>query len=293
MAKQKGFNPADYQVRKTNKAMAVFTWIVLVIWAIFNLYPLYWMFAFSLKDNQQILHTNKFGIPDGWPSQWRWKNYAEATDTGDFVRMFTNSIVITLATIVITVLAAMMASYAITRIRWRFSETMNKIFMLGITIPIQASLIPVYLVLSEAKMLNTYIALIIPYSAFSLAMALLICNGFMTQIPKELDEAAYIDGCGRGRVFFQVILPLMKPAVATCGIYTFLQCWNELMFSQTFMNGDMMTLPAGMQQLFGSHTTDWGTIGAALSIATFPTVIAYIMFSRRIQDSFIAGAVKG
>ncbi|MBP5490749.1 MAG: carbohydrate ABC transporter permease [Lachnospiraceae bacterium] len=293
MAKNKN-DLQQYQVRKTKGWVNVLISIFLAIWAIINLYPLYWMFTFALKDNKQILDTNKFGLPEGAPNKWFWSNFKEAMNTGPIGRFFLNSIIITFATIVITTLAAMMASYAITRIRWRASEMMNRIFMLGITIPIQASIIPVYLVVSKLKLINTPIALIVPYSAFSLAMALLICNGFMIQIPKELDEAAYIDGCGRGKVFFSVILPLMKPAVATTAIYTFLQCWNELMFASTFLTGeDYMTLPAGMAQLFGSHTTEWGPIGAALVIATMPTIVFYILFSRRIQDSFIAGAVKG
>lgn len=293
MAKNKN-DLTQYQVRKTKGWVNVIISIFLAIWALINLYPLYWMFTFALKDNKQILDTNKFGLPSGPPNQWFWKNFKEAMDTGPIGTFFLNSIIITFSTILITTLAAMMASYAITRIHWRFNETMNRIFLLGITIPMQASIIPVYLVVSKLQLINTPVALIIPYSAFSFAMALLICNGFMIQIPKELDEAAYIDGCGRGKVFFRVILPLMKPAVATTAIYTFLQCWNELMFAMTFETGEKaMTLPAGMMQLFGSHTTEWGPIGAALVIATMPTIIFYILFSRRIQDSFIAGAVKG
>ena len=294
MATKKSVNLEQYQVRKSKGWVNVLISIFLAIWAIINLFPLYWMFTFALKDNTQILHTNMFGPPDGAPSKWFWSNFKEAWSTGPIDKFFINSIIITGSTIVITTLAAMMASYAITRIKWRFAESVNRIFMLGITIPMQASIIPVYLVVSKLHLINTPISVIIPYSAFSLAMALLICNGFMIQIPKELDEAAYIDGCGRGRVFFSVILPLMKPAVATTAIYTFLQCWNELMIAQTFLTGEkFMTLPAGMAQLFGSHTTEWGPIGASLVIATLPTIIFYILFSRRIQDSFIAGAVKG
>ncbi len=141
-------------------------------------------------------------------------------------------------------------------------------------------------------MLNTYQALIIPYAAFSLAMAILICTGFMDEIPKDIDESAYIDGCGTWKVFFTMIVPLMKPAVATIGIYTFLQCWNELMFANVF-NTNLKTLPVGIQALSGQYTTDWGPIGAALVVATFPTLLVYVFLSKKIQDSFIAGAVKG
>jgi raffinose/stachyose/melibiose transport system permease protein len=166
--------------------------------------------------------------------------------------------------------------------------------MLGLTIPIHASIVPVYVTLSRLHMLNTYWALIIPYSAFSLSMAILVCTGFMNEIPFELDEAACIDGCSVWGIFIRIICPLMKPAVATVGIYTFLQCWNELLFATIFVSkGQYMTLPVGVQQLFGQYTTDWGPIGAALAIATIPTMIVYALLSKRIQAGFIAGAVKG
>lgn len=230
----------------------------------------------------------------GLPWEWRWANYTSAMKTGDMPRYFMNSIIVTVATIVIALIAALMATYALTRIVWKGRKLMNSLFMLGITIPIHASIVPVYVTLSKLRMLNSYWALILPYSAFSLSMAILICTGFMNDIPRELDEAACIDGCGLWRTFLFIIAPLMKPALATIGIYTFLQCWNELMFAITFISKDkMMTLPVGIQNMAGRHTTEWGPIGAALVVATFPTLLAYVFLSKRIQESFIAGAVKG
>lgn len=114
------------------------------------------------------------------------------------------------------------------------------------------------------------------------------------RIPYDLDEAAIIDGCSIWGVFFRIIVPLLTPAVATIGIYTFLQCWNELMFANVFISKDALkTLPVGIQALSGQYTTNWGPIGAALAIATFPTLLVYVFLSKRIQSSFIAGAVKG
>ncbi|MBO4291086.1 MAG: carbohydrate ABC transporter permease, partial [Lachnospiraceae bacterium] len=162
------------------------------------------------------------------------------------------------------------------------------------TIPIHASIVPVFVTLRKLHMLNSYASLIFPYAAFSLAMAILICTGFMNDIPKDLDEAACIDGCGLWRTFFLIIAPLMRPALSTIGIYTFLQCWNELMFANVFIsNSKFKTLPVGIQALSGQYTTEWGPIGAALVIATFPMLFVYIFLSRKIQESFIAGAVKG
>ena len=166
--------------------------------------------------------------------------------------------------------------------------------MLGLTIPLQASIVPVYVILSKLHWLNHYSTLIIPYSAFTLSMSILICTGFMVDIPFDLDEAARIDGCGLWGTFGRIIVPLLKPAYATIGIYAFLQCWNEFMFANVFISDSKhRTLPVGIKALSGAYTTDWGPIGAALVIATFPTLIVYIILCRRIQDSFIAGAVKG
>ena len=209
-------------------------------------------------------------------------------------RYFLNSFIIAVSTIVITLIAAAMATYAMTRLVWKGRESMNKFFMLGLTIPIHAAIVPLYVVLGRAHLLNSYAALVIPYSAFSLAMGILICTGFMGDIPYDLDEAAFLDGCGVWGIFGRVIAPLMVPAVATVGIYTFLQCWNELMFATVFNSKEAFkTLPVGVQGLVGQYSTEWGPIGAALSIATIPTLLVYIFLSKRIQESFIAGAVKG
>ena len=119
-------------------------------------------------------------------------------------------------------------------------------------------------------------------------------NGFMGDIPYDLDEAAFLDGCGVWGIFCRVIAPLMVPAIATVGIYTFLQCWNELMFATIFNSKEAYrTLPVGVQGLAGQYSTEWGPIGAALAIATLPTLLVYVFLSKKIQDSFIAGAVKG
>ena len=267
-----------------------FIYAILIFWLLINIFPIYWMFTFSLKDNAEIFGENVAGLPH----KWLWSNYTTAMRTGKMGIYFINSLIIAFATIVITIIAAVMASFAMQRIIWKGRHLMNKFFMLGLTIPIHASLIPVYITLKKLGMLNSYQALIIPYSAFSLAMAILISMGFMQDIPMELDEAATIDGCGVWGIFFRIIFPLMKPSVSTIGIYTFLQCWNELMFATTFNSKQALrTLPVGIQALSGQHTTNWGPIGAALVLATFPTLIVYVFLSKRIQSSFMEGAIKG
>ena len=283
--------PPTYDNGKPRKSVGqILSYIVLVLWAIISVFPVYWMLTFSLKTNEEIFGENVIGLP----KYWVWENYTRAMNTGNMPLYFLNSVIVAVSTIIITLLASVMATYAITRLDWKGRKSMNKFFMLGLTIPIHASIVPLYTTLAKIKMLNSYFALIVPYSAFSLAMGILISIGFMGDIPYDLDEACFLDGCGVWGTFMRVIAPLMMPAVATVGIYTFLQCWNELMFANVFISKDSLkTLPVGVQALSGQYTTDWGPIGAALSIATVPTLLVYVFLSKQIQDSFIAGAVKG
>ncbi len=284
----KAYRAPDAPRKVTVKSAIVFG--ILILWALISIFPVYWMLTFSLKNNAEIFGENIMGLP----RYWVWENYTKALNVGNMPRYFLNSLIIAVATIILTLIASVMATYAMTRLQWKFRKSMNKFFMLGLTIPIHASIVPLYTTLSRINMLNTYAALIIPYAAFSLAMGILISTGFMGDIPYDLDEAAFLDGCGVWGIFLRVIAPLMSPAVATVGIYTFLQCWNELMFANVFISKDSLrTVPVGVQSLSGQYTTDWGPIGAALSIATIPTLLVYIFLSKRIQDSFIAGAVKG
>lgn len=290
MNNMKSISQSESFMMKRSKGKEVWVYIVFSIWALINLFPVYWMFTFSLKSNEEIFGVNVAGLP----REWLWSNYEKAIRVGHIGKYFVNSIIVSLSTILIVMLISLMATYALTRFIWKGRKRMNSFFMLGLTIPIHAALVPIYVTLSRLELLNKYISLIIPYSAFSLAMGILICTGFMQELPMDLDEAACIDGCNTWGIFFRIIVPLMKPAVATVSIYTFLQCWNELMFANNFISDSAhRTLPVGVQALSGQYTTDWGPIGAALVLATFPTLIFYAFFSKKIQESFIAGAIKG
>lgn len=265
-------------------------YFILLFWTLVNIFPLYWMFTFSLKENSEIFGENIIGLP----RKWLWSNYSTALTTGNMALYFFNSIIVTGITILLTVFLALMATYALTRMEWKGRKLANNLFMLGLTVPIHAAILPVFIILRTLKMTNSYQALIIPYTAFALAMAIMVGGSFMSGIPKELEEAACIDGCGIYGIFFRIILPLMKPAMSTIAIFTFLNAWNELMFAVIFISDSKYrTLSVGIQTLSGAYTTDWGPIGAALVIATFPTLIVYSFMSKKIQQSLIAGAIKG
>lgn len=275
---------------KLKKARIYPVHIILVLFAVIQLFPLYFMLTMSLKGNVEIFGQNMMGLP----KEWMWENYATALTTGNVAHYFLNSVIVTGFTILICLTCGLMACYALTRMVWKGREKMNSFFMLGLTIPIHASLLPIFLILKEVKMLDSYLALILPYAAFSLSMAILICNGFIANIPRELEESACIDGCNVYQIFGKIILPLMKPAYSTVAIFVFLQAWNELMFAVVFINDSKYrTLTVGIQNLSSAYTTNWGAIAASLVLASFPTILAYCFMSKQVQKSMIAGAIKG
>lgn len=263
-------------------------YIFLVFWTIIQIFPLYWLVTFSLKSNAEIFGGNIIGLP----SEWHWENYLKVFTQAHIYRYMLNSLLVAGMTIFLTSLLASMASYAIVRLKWKLSGTVNIIFLIGMMLSIQAVLLPLYVNLKPIR--DTLWSLIIPYAAFSLPMAILLISGTLKTIPKEMEEAAFIDGANIYRIFFQIILPLLKPILSTVAILNFLDSWNELMFAQTFINSDQwMTITVGVNNMIGRYSTKWGLIGAGLTVATVPTLILYVFLSKNIQESLAMGAVKG
>ena len=167
-------------------------------------------------------------------------------------------------------------------------------FLMGLMVPIHAALLPDFIFLRQTRLINTYWALILPYVAFAIPTSIIILSSFMQSIPRDIEEAACIDGCNIYRIFISIISPLMKPAIATISIFTFLSAWNELMFAIIFINKQQLkTITVGIMSMAGQYTTDWGPIGAGLVVATIPTLLIYVMLSAQVQNSLITGAVKG
>ncbi|MFR3729960.1 carbohydrate ABC transporter permease [Lacrimispora sp.] len=264
--------------------------IFLIAFAMIQLYPLVFLFFFSLKDNKEIYGGNIMGFPE----KYHWSNYANALFHANVGRYLLNSIFVTVIVIIVSGILACMVSYAIARMTLKINYFIKTFFSLGLMIPLHAVLLPVFIMLKKLKMLDSYQALIVPYIAFAMPMAIFFMIGFFQTIPKEMEESAYLDGCGIYQTFFRIMLPLVKPAISTISIFTFLSTWNEMMFAITFTNSDKYrTLTVGIMQMVGKYTTDWGTMGAGLVIATAPTIVFYLIFSKQIQSGMVSGAVKG
>lgn len=264
--------------------------IILSLIAITQLFPLYWLITFSLKSNVEIFGQNVIGLP----LNWKWENYVTAIMNSSIIRYFLNSVFYSAATVIIAGILSAMAAYAIARMFWKLRGIVFGIFTLGIMIPAQAALLPLFQLLDRTGLKGGYLGLLIPYIAGALPMSVMILIGFYKGIPREMEEAAYIDGCGIFRCFSRIILPIIRPAIATASIFTFLGTWNELMLANTFVDSDQYrTLPVGIMSFAGQYSTDWGLIGAGMVIATLPTILIYFMLSNQVQESLVAGAVKG
>ena len=203
-----------------------------------------------------------------------------------------NSVVVTGLTIAFTLVLSAMATYAIVRLKWKLSKLVYFIFLTGMMLSIHAVLLPLFV--NMKPILDTYWALILPYVAFAMPTAILLMVGTLESLPKELEEAAFIDGANIYRVFWQIIMPLMKPILSTVAILTFLSSWNEMMLAIAFVSGEKYkTITVGVNDMVGKYSTKWGLIGAGLTIATIPTLILYVFLSKNIQKSLAMGAVKG
>ncbi len=280
----------DFLQTKNIKKNSKLLFVILIIIAVIQIFPLYWLITYSLKSNAEIFGDNVIGLP----RDWRWVNYKIALGEGGILRYFINSVVYSGVTLLVAGLLSSMAAYGLMRMKWKFNKLIYNIFIIGIMIPTQATLLPLFQMIDKMGIKGGYLGLMIPYIVFALPMSIMILSSFFMGLPKELEEAAYIDGCGVMRCFFQIIFPMIKPALATASIFTFMATWNELMFANTLIDRDeLKTLPVGIMSFVGQYVTDWGLIGAGMVIATLPIIIIYIFLSNQVQESLVMGAVKG
>lgn len=267
---------------------AAFLWF----YAAVSLYPMVWMLFYSLKDNNEIFVTNPFGFP----KVLRWENYVNAWTKYDVPSYFFNSVIVAAGTVAVTILVALLFTYATARMRWKGKNAVHSFVAMGMFIPIQAILIPVVKVVQQMGILGTRWSLIFPYAAINLAFACMVYYGFLKGLPIELEEAACMDGANIFQTFFKVIVPLVRPATVTIAIYVFLNAWNEFTLANVLVGSEagLKTLPLGVLFFQGQFTTDWGGMGATMVIASLPAVLVYSLFSEQVEKAMtIGGAVKG
>ncbi len=252
-----------------------------------SLYPLIWMFFYSFKNNSEIFVTNPFGPP----TVFRFENYVNAWSQYDIPTYFLNSLIVAFVTITFTLILSLMFSYATARMKWKLSNVARLYLMTGMFIPVQIIIVPLVIMMRDLGLTNTLWSLIIPYTAFQLGFSSFVFYGFMRTIPKELEQAAAIDGANIYTTFFRIIVPIVKPAIATMIIFIFLFSWNEFPMALILISKDAIkTLPLGLITFKGQFETDWGGMGAAMVIASIPTIVIYLMFSQQVEKALTVGS---
>lgn len=266
-------------------------YLFLAVFTFIQIFPFYWLVTFSFKSNTEIFDSNNLV---GLPKVWHLENFSKALMGGEILRYLLNSVFYAAVTVVVSTLLASMVAYAINRMYWKAKGIVAAIFSLGIMIPVQATLLPLFQGLDRLGIRGGYLGLMLPYITFAMPMTVMILGGFFKALPREIEEAACIDGCNIFNMFFRIIFPMIRPGIATSCIFAFLNTWNELLFANTFVDdAKYKTLPVGIMSFVGEHSTNWGIIGAGMVIATLPIVLIYLLLSKQVQESFTVGAVKG
>ncbi|WP_373232167.1 carbohydrate ABC transporter permease [Cohnella sp.] len=273
--------------RKNQPILQLFMWI----YALISIYPLLWMIFYSLKNNNEIFVTNPFGLP----TSFRVENYAAAWSSFKVPAYFLNSVLVSAATVAGAIALSVMFAYSAARMRWRFQDTARIYMLIGLFIPVQVIMIPLAVLMRDFHLSNSLFALIVPYIAFNLSFTTMVFYGFFRTIPLELEESACMDGASIYRTFFSIMMPIIRPAIATMIIFVFLAAWNEFPIALIMISKETLkTLPLGLLFFQGQFTTDWGAMGAAMTIASLPTVLVYIFFSEQVEQSLsVDAAVKG
>lgn len=261
---------------------------VLLVALAISVAPAVYMLSMSFMDNPQLFA----GRIIAWPL--RPENYPQAWVASDIGRLYGNSIVVSTAATVLTMAISALAGYGLGRIRFAGRGMVYALVLVGLTIPVQIALIPLFINLRSLGLLNTRLALIGPYTGFGLAFGTYIMKGFFEGLPRELEEAARLDGAGEFAIFLRVMLPLTRPALATIAIFLFLQNWNEFLFALTFITeGGMRTLPTGIYALLSSEFYgNYPILAASLVLFSIPVLVLYFLFQRQFIEGLTAGALK-
>jgi raffinose/stachyose/melibiose transport system permease protein len=275
--------------RKKLKWKRPLIYAVLIIFAIVNAYPIIWMAINSFKSEKEFA-TNQFGLP----GTFVFENYISAWETANLGTLFTNSLFVTITATLLTVLIGAIASYFLSRFNFKLNKAAYVFFIFGMLIPIHATLVPMFILMRNLGLLNMPITLIFPYIAFHLPITIFILTSFMKAFPKDIEESAIMDGCGIFRIFWSIILPMSRPALATVVILNFIYNWNEFSFALVLINDPaLQTLPLGLASFAGQFTTNYGAQMAGLTMSMIPILAFYLLLEKEIVNGMTAGAVKG
>ena len=263
-------------------------YLFLISMAAVFILPMVFTLLASLKDNRTI-----FSDPFGLPEVFRFENYITAWREANMSRYFINSILISLATVVVLAFVCSMAAFVISRFRVKASKALLMFFMVGMMIPMHTILVPVAYMIGMMNMKNNLVVLVLLYVAFNIPFSVMVLSNFMNGISASLEEAAIIDGAGYFQIYWNVAMPLSIPAISTISIFNFLAAWNNVLFPLLFINDKKLKpIALGLLNFSGERGADYGPMMAAIAITVFIPLLIYLLFQEKVESGLTAGAVK-
>jgi raffinose/stachyose/melibiose transport system permease protein len=280
--------PAPRRRRRRATPQAVAIQIVLWIYAAISVLPLLTMVGNSFRTHFEI-------ASDPWPIPVNptIENYVNAWVRADFATYALNSVIITVSSVLLSAIVSIPAAYALARWRFRGRGGLESLFMSGLLIPFMLAILPMFYLMDFLGLIDNPLSLVLIYAANGIPFTIFILTAFFRQLPGELEEAALIDGAGHLAVFWRVMLPLVRPAIATVLIFRFVPIWNDFLMPLVMLRSrDNYTLGVGLTSFFGEYQTDWASLFAGLVIATVPLLVLFIIATRQIIDGLTAGIGK-
>jgi len=262
---------------------------VLVLSALLTITPILVIWISSLKSSSEI-YNNPFALP----KILHWENLVQAWTVGRFYKYMVNTFIVTFPTVLFVVSLSCIAGYAFAKLKFAGSKIFFYTFLLGLMLPFQSIMIPLYYLVRDLKLLGTYWAMILPATALGLPFGIFLMQAFFRSIPSELMDAASVDGCNEFMVFLKIMLPLAAPAVSTLIVFQFMWTWNALLMPMLLLNRESLRpIMLGLMFFSGRYTINYGLVAAGVTIASFPLMIVFFIFQRRFIRGLTAGAIKG
>ena len=277
-----------YQVSRWS---AVSTQTVLIGWAVTVIFPMIWMIYSSFKTDQEL-----FFSPWAAPVELQWDNFARAWTKANVGDYLLNTLIVVVPALLLTLIISAMAAYVLARFEFVGRRFLFYMFLSGMLFPVFLALVPLFNLVNQLKMLNTFHGLIIVYIAYSLPFTIFFLTGFFKTLPTEIEESAIMDGANPYQVFFKVMLPMASPGLISMGIFNFLGMWNQYVLPLVLISDEskyMLSQGLAFMLFKQFYENDWSALFAALTIIMVPTLIVYITFQKQIQDGITTGALKG
>jgi len=271
--------------RRRVRVTRLFGYAALIAFTLVQLAPAALMLLNSLKSDLDVLSN-----PIGLPAEWLFSNYAEIWQRANFGRYLLNSVVVTGSSVIVLILIASMMAFYLARFDFVWNRALLLVFLLGLMVPLRLAVIPIFSLMRDLHLLDSLAGLVLIQVAERLAFAVFVLYGFALSVPREIEEAALVDGAGWRNVFLQMFLPLMRPALGTVAIVTAVSIWNEFFFPLVLIRSEeMRTLPLGLATVMAEFRTEWSLLFAGLTIAVLPVIVLFVAMARQFIDGMTEG----